>query len=71
MGILIAGCDFCRMYTATPLHLDVTQRVLPMDGLSVCKRFLPESHLYTSSLMIEALCHAFEVEEDHLCLEVK
>ncbi len=37
----------------------------------MCKRFLPEQHLYTSSLIIEALCHAFEVEEDHLSLEVK
>ncbi len=71
MAKLITCSDICRMHTATPLHLDVTQRILPMDGPSVCKRFLPKCHLYTSSLMIKALCHAFEVEEDHLCLEVK
>ena len=59
------------MYTSSPLHLDITQRILLAEGPDLCKRFLPEWKLYTSSLMIEALCHTFEVEEDHLCLDVK
>ena len=59
------------MYTTSPLHLDVTQWILPSEGPDLCKRFLPEWKLYTSSLMIKVLCHAFEVDEDHLHLDVK
>ncbi len=59
------------MYTTSPLHLDATQQILLSEGPDLCKRFLPEQKLYTSSLMIEVLCHAFEVDEDHLHLDVK
>ncbi len=54
-----------------PLHLDITQRILPKDGPATCKKLLPERCLYSSLLMIEALCHALEVDEDKLHLDVK
>ena len=59
------------MYTSVPLHLDITQQILLEDGPATCKKFLPERCLYSSSLMIEALCCALEVDKDKLHLDVK
>ena len=59
------------MYTLTPLHLDVTQHILPEDGPAMCKKLLLERKIYSASLIVEALCHALEINEDKLQLDVK
>ena len=59
------------MYTHVPLHLDITQRVLPDEVPVLCQCVLPELKFFSSALLVEALCHAFGVDEDSLCLGVK
>ncbi len=59
------------MYTQTPIHLGVMQCVMPDDATGICQWLLPECHLESSSLLIEALCSALQVSEDYLHLDIK
>ena len=60
-----------QMYTKTLIHLDLTARIMPDAAPALCHCLLPDRWFSSSSMLVEALCSALEIDEDKLRMDVK